>query len=68
MATIIIEGPKIDVETKRELVRKITDVIREIYKVQHVSIIIHDNETDNVGVDGELLSDILAKRRANISQ
>ena len=38
MATIIIEGPKIDVETKRELVRKITDVIREIYKVQHVSI------------------------------
>ena len=63
MPTVIIEGPKVDVETKREVVRKITEVIREIYKVHHVSIIIHDNETENVGVNGELLSDILAKRR-----
>ena len=66
MPTVIIEGPKIDVETKREVVRKITEVIREIYKVHHVSIIIHDNETENVGVDGELLSDILAKKDADI--
>jgi len=64
MPTVIIEGPRTDVETKRELVRKITDVIRDVYKVHHVSIVIHDNETENVGVDGELLSDILAKRKS----
>ena len=43
--------------------RRITEVIRDVYKVHHVSIVIHDNETENVGVDGELLSDILAKRK-----
>jgi len=63
MPTVIIEGPRADVETKRNLVRRITEVIREVYKIQHVSIVIHDNETENVGIDGELLSDILAKRR-----
>lgn len=60
---VIIEGPKADVETKRELVKRITDVIREVYKVHHVSVIIHENETENVGYDGELLSDIIARRR-----
>ena len=63
MPTVIIEGPKVDVETKRELVRRITEVIKEVYKIHHVNIIIHDNETENVGVNGELLSDSLAKRR-----
>ncbi|WP_238565097.1 4-oxalocrotonate tautomerase DmpI [Thermococcus litoralis] len=60
---VIIEGPKADVETKRELVKRITEVIREVYKVHHVSVIIHENETENVGSDGELLSDIIARRR-----
>ncbi len=48
---------------KRELVKRITEVIREVYKVHHVSVIIHENETENVGSDGELLSDIIARRR-----
>lgn len=63
MPMVIIEGPKADVETKRELVRRITEVVREVYKVHHVSVIIHENETENVGYDGELLSDIIARRR-----
>ncbi|WP_238515818.1 4-oxalocrotonate tautomerase DmpI [Thermococcus sp. 4557] len=63
MPTIIIEGPKVDVETKRELVRRITNVVREIYKVHHVSVVIHENEPENVGVDGELLADIIARRK-----
>ena len=44
MPTIIIEGLKADVETKRELVRRITEVVRKIYKVHHVSVVIHENE------------------------
>ncbi|ACS90780.1 4-oxalocrotonate tautomerase DmpI [Thermococcus sibiricus] len=63
MPTIIIEGLKADVETKRELVKKITEVVREVYKIHHVTVIIHENELENVGVDGELLSDAIAKRK-----
>ena len=36
----------------------------EVYKVHHVSVVIHKNETENVGFDGELLSDILTKRKS----
>ncbi|AJC72420.1 4-oxalocrotonate tautomerase [Thermococcus guaymasensis DSM 11113] len=63
MPTVIIEGPKADAEIKRELVRRITEVVREVYKVHHVSVIIHENEPENVGVDGELLSDVIARRK-----
>ena len=63
MPSVIIEGPKIDVETKRKVVKKLTEVIRELYRVEHVSVVIHENELENVGVDGELLSDIIARRR-----
>ena len=63
MPSVIIEGPKIDVETKRKVVKKLAEVIRELYRVEHVSVVIHENELENVGVDGELLSDIIARRR-----
>ena len=63
MPTVIIEGPKADTETKRELVRRITKVVKEVYKVPRVSVIIHENEPENVGVDGELLSDVIARRK-----
>ena len=50
-------------ETKRELVKKITEVGREVCKVHHVSVIIHEVELENVGVDGELLADTIARRK-----
>ncbi|MCD6140428.1 MAG: tautomerase family protein [Thermococcus sp.] len=56
-------GPRADVETKRELVKKITEVGREVCKVHHVSVIIHEVELENVGVDGELLADTIARRK-----
>jgi len=56
-------GPKVDVETKRELVKRITEIVREVCKVHHVSVIIHEVELENVGVDGELLADIIARRK-----
>lgn len=62
MPVIIVEGPKADEETKRELVKRLTEVVREVYRVHHVSVVIHENETENVGVDGELLSDVLKRR------
>ncbi|ASJ08655.1 4-oxalocrotonate tautomerase [Thermococcus siculi] len=57
MPTVIVEGPKIGVEEKRELVRRITAVITEVYGVPHVTVLIKENPPENVGIDGELLSD-----------
>jgi len=57
MPTVVVEGPKINVEKKRELVRGITEVIREVYGISHVTLLIKENPTENVGIDGELLLD-----------
>jgi 4-oxalocrotonate tautomerase len=62
MPAIIVEGPKADLNTKKELVRRLTEVVREVYGVKHVSVIIHEVELENVGVDGELLSEIIGRR------
>ncbi|KUJ99712.1 MAG: hypothetical protein XD43_0631 [Thermococcales archaeon 44_46] len=64
MPIIIVEGPKADKDTKRELVKRLTEVVREVYGVHHVSVVIHENETENVGINGELLSDVLRHRKA----
>ncbi|MPW38379.1 4-oxalocrotonate tautomerase [Thermococcus sp. 101 C5] len=64
MPIIIVEGPKADEDTKRELVKRLTEVVREVYGVHHVSVVIHENETENVGINGELLSDVLRHRKA----
>ncbi|MCD6368770.1 MAG: tautomerase family protein [Thermoproteales archaeon] len=57
MPTIIVEGPKIDVEKKRELVRRLTEVAEEIYGIKHIVVLIKENPPENVGVEGKLLID-----------
>jgi len=57
MPTITIEGPPIEVEKKRELVKKVTDVAVDIYKIEHITVLIKENPPENVGVDGQLLLD-----------
>ena len=57
MPTIIVEGPPISVDKKRVLVRKITEIISEIYGIEHVTIIVKENPPENVGINGELLVD-----------
>ncbi|WP_048149350.1 4-oxalocrotonate tautomerase DmpI [Palaeococcus ferrophilus] len=57
MPTVIVEGPKIGIEGKRELVRRITEVVKDVYGIPHVTVLIKENLPENVGVDGELLSD-----------
>ena len=57
MPHAIIEGPKIaDVETKRTLVKEITDAMEKAYKfpIQAYVVYIKENEPVNVGVGGKL--------------
>ncbi len=60
MPSATIEGPKIeDVQTKRTLVKKVTDALENAYKLpRHVFVvIIKENPPENVGIGGELILD-----------
>jgi len=57
MPTITVEGPRIDVAKKRDLVKRLTDVAVDIYDIKHIVVLIKENAPENVGVDGELVAD-----------
>ena len=57
MPTITVEGPPIDVERKRQLVRKLYDAAVEVYRIEHITVLIKENPPENVGVGGGLLAD-----------
>lgn len=58
MPLIIIEGPQIkDIKVKRQLVKELTEVASRIYGIEHITVIIHENKTENVGVNGALIAD-----------
>ncbi|MCK4395577.1 tautomerase family protein [candidate division WOR-3 bacterium] len=57
MPTIRVDGPPLDIEKKRELVKRLTDVATDIYKIEHIVVLIRENAPDNVGVNGELIID-----------
>jgi 4-oxalocrotonate tautomerase len=57
MPLVVIEGPKIEVGQKRELVKKVTEVVSEVYGIKNIVVIVHENPPENVGVDGELVAD-----------
>jgi 4-oxalocrotonate tautomerase len=57
MPTIMVEGPPITVEQKRELVKRLTGVAVEVYRNEHVTVLIKENPPENVGVGGQLLAD-----------
>jgi len=54
----MVEGPPIrDVERKRKLVRRLTDVAVDVYGISHVTVIIRENAPENVGANGQLIAD-----------
>jgi len=59
MPTITVEGPRIEVEKKRQLVKRLTDAASEVYGIdrKHIIVLIRENLPENVGVGGELLAD-----------
>jgi len=60
MPNAYIDGPKIeDIETKRALVKEVTDAMEKAYKFprQAYVVTITENPPENVGVGGELIID-----------
>ena len=55
-----IDGPAIqDIETKRILVKEITDALEKAYKLPRETyvVIVREDHPENVGVGGELIID-----------
>jgi len=62
MPTITIDGPPIpEIERKREFVKRITNVAMDIYKIEHITVLIKENKPENVGVNGQLIVDLHKK-------
>ena len=57
MPTIMVEGPPISIEQKRQLVKKLTEAAVEVYRIEHITVLIRENPPENVGVNGQLLAD-----------
>ena len=63
MPLIIFEGPAIEEDKKRELVRSFAEAVNRATGVRKEAVItiIHENDKANVGVGAELLPDKLAR-------
>jgi len=57
MPTITVEGPPIEIDKKRALVKKPTQAAVEVYKIEHIVVLIKENTPENVGLSGDLLAD-----------
>ena len=62
MPLIQIDGPPLEVDKKRDLAKRLTDVAVDIYKIPHIIIIIRENSAENVASNGELIVDKKSER------
>lgn len=60
MPVITIAGNKgITIEKKREMVKKVSEVVSEAYglPIETITVLVQEYDFDDIGVAGELLSD-----------
>jgi 4-oxalocrotonate tautomerase len=57
MPTIMVEGPPMDIDRKRELVKRLSEAAAEVYGIGHITVLIRENPPENVGLGGKLLAD-----------
>ena len=59
MPIVNVSGPALDVEKKRDLARRLTEVMCDVYQrpAGHIIVIVQENPPENVSVGGTLVSD-----------
>ena len=59
MPIINVSGPPLEVERKRDLARRLTEVMCDVYRrpAEHIIIVIYENPPENVAVGGKLVVD-----------
>jgi 4-oxalocrotonate tautomerase len=64
MPLITVDAPMLDsVEKKRQLVSELTTVAQKIYNIDHIIVLIRENKLQNIGINGELVSDLVARAK-----
>jgi len=65
MPTVVIEGPRIKLDRKRSLVRKLTALVASAYDwpLDSIIVILRENPDENVARGGRLLIDGARPRR-----
>ncbi|MBD3286533.1 4-oxalocrotonate tautomerase [candidate division WOR-3 bacterium] len=58
MPVIQVDGPPLDTDKKRAMVKELTEVASRIYGIPHIVVLIRENQPENVGSNGELIADI----------
>ena len=61
MPIITLEGPRIaDLDSRRALIRELTTAAAKAYGMpqEKIIVLLHENSREQVGVGGELLSDM----------
>jgi 4-oxalocrotonate tautomerase len=43
MPMIMVEGPPMDIERKRQLVKKLAAAAAEVYRIEHITVLIREN-------------------------
>ena len=66
MPVITIDSGKMNKEQKKEIINVFTQKMSQITKVpaQYISIVIREQEDENLGIAGETVCEIKAKRKA----
>lgn len=57
MPLISFDGPPLDIEKKRELVKRVTKVAIDVYEMEGIAVLIREYKAENVGMNGQLISD-----------
>jgi 4-oxalocrotonate tautomerase len=63
MPVITFEGGRMDQGKKKDLIQRLTKAAADVTGIhaQAFVICIHENDPDNVGVGGEMLTEVLAR-------
>ena len=63
MPLIVFEGGRMDPDKKKELIQGLTEIAAKVTGIRPQAFItyIHENDYDNIGVGGEVLTEVLAR-------
>lgn len=59
MPIVNVSGPSLEIERKRDLVRRLTEVMCDVYQrpAGQIIVTIHENPPENVSIGGKLVAD-----------
>jgi 4-oxalocrotonate tautomerase len=59
MPIVNVSGPALEVERKRELARRLTEVMCDVYQrpASQIIVVIQENPPENVAIGGKLVVD-----------